>query len=409
MSEGKAYRCVISGEEFENPGSAMQYGRRAYGDDWKEYDGVLTDIGPVSGLCVPVYQKALDELVFDPMVGNLRKAVAKRVRDVAFVERTLFEVARDDVFGILDSADPANFHLAVRQLKSIFLKRIDLHKVDVNRCFGKGLSLNKALACMNESTRTMAFINAVLAAVSELDESYPYGYEVVDAGCGPIPLFGLVAALKSEKAIVTCLEYNPESVEVARRIVKNMGLSDRVKIVDVDAVEYRHEKPIDLLVSETMYSGLLNGEEMVQILDNLTSQTSDGAKVIPGLITVNAGISNPSIGGERISIDRDMVVPFERKYEYGPGKRKGAPVRFEIPLDGLETGRDYQLALSSDVFVDDKNILSGHDSSIVSPIRVAGTRFFIDGDPVKKVLRVLYMPGSDDNYVMSNVVEKDNS
>ena len=65
---------------------------------------------------------------------------------------------------------------------------------------------------------------ALLMAIWWITESVPLAVTAL-IPVALFPLFGIMAALKSDKAMVTCLEFNPDSVEVARKVLKRFNKS----------------------------------------------------------------------------------------------------------------------------------------------------------------------------------------
>ncbi|MCB0319083.1 MAG: hypothetical protein KDD56_10025, partial [Bdellovibrionales bacterium] len=103
-----------------------------------------------------------------------------------------------------------------------FLSGIDLKKL-VATFFSKnnysdthkGISISlepfSAIDCIKDWVRTKKFVCAVLYATQDLLKEKEPGkaLQVIDAGCGPIPLLGLTAALVSPRVNVTLIESNP--------------------------------------------------------------------------------------------------------------------------------------------------------------------------------------------------------
>jgi hypothetical protein len=99
---------------------------------------------------------------------------------------------------------------------------------------------------------------------------------------------------------------------MAHEILRNFGLSDRVAVVYEDATKYRHPKPIDLLISETMMSALFS-EPLVQIMNNLGPQTSAEKRIVPAKIILRARLDD----GEAITFDYKPGIDFIEEINIG--------------------------------------------------------------------------------------------
>lgn len=397
----KPYECVISGQSFHTPGSIRDCTigalDRASG---RRIEGVITNVGPVASTHLPVYEAAVNDFSFGgERLGNIKTHVRTRLADSEFVSGVLMERSREAVFSILDSIDSVyGAHREIREFRDYLMRGIRTKSYISGKYDGKGLGLLPAWGCMNDDVRTAKFLKAEMGALERLE--YKDSLEVVDAGAGPLPIFGIIAALKSDKANVTCIEVNPESAAMAKRVVSNLGLEGRIKIVCEDATTYVHEKEIDLLISETMYSGLLNGEEMIDILGNLSAQTSHGGEIIPRVVTVNAGVVSVSRSGAEVN-----AMPLRRVYEYSSGESVKDEIRFAIDLTDLEPG-NCRVTLSSDVVLDDDSILEEHDSHITRPVSIPIAIDFAE-DRGGDVLVVSYLPGQKDEDVKMEYLPKD--
>ncbi|MBI2634297.1 class I SAM-dependent methyltransferase, partial [Candidatus Peregrinibacteria bacterium] len=346
MSKPKI-ECVVGGEAIVEPLGGRQ-----------------TNVGTVCDHCFPVYERAVDDFHAGGAVGSVKSFVRGKIADEVFVLGVLEEVAEcekklkdaqkdaekeptpEEIHGMIMAVvekalrDGVYYKCNVRELKKILmcgLKPDDF--VSPEGRTGKGLDMKSALACMNEEERTFGFAKALFADIESLEKK-KNEFEIVDAGCGPVPVFGILAALKSKKAKITCLEVDPASCKMAKAVVKKLGLHDRIEVKNADAEQYNHGKPIDLVVSETMYSGLTK-EPLVQILDNLSGQVADGGAIIPRYVDVFACVTSGDY-----CWDNNIAVPFVWVVGYVPGNGKLPKIDVKIPLGNLMPG-DYRIALKS--------------------------------------------------------------
>lgn len=254
------------------------------------------------------------------------------------------------------------------------LDRVDLIK-DIKTKDGC-LSIKDALCALEDEVRTKKFLQAVASAVKELEKRKPEGdIYVLDAGCGPFAVLGLYAALCSSRVRVTGLEINPNSVSLAKEVIGKLNLSDRVNIIEADATKYKVSEKPDLLISETMHSGL-STEPLVQIMKNLVPQLNTGGIVIPQKVDIYSGIIPASEFGasSRKFVLFDIIpVPLvERRlklvktYVAGDNLER---VKFGLSTKDLPESKDgkYVALVSSEVQCFDGIVLPQNCSHITAP------------------------------------------
>jgi predicted RNA methylase len=89
------------------------------------------------------------------------------------------------------------------------------------------------------------------------------GATVVELG-GGTGVLSFFAAQKARK--VYCVEYNPELVNEARRILANNKNGDRVELVHSDACLFTPPEPVHVVICEMLHVGLLR-EKQLQVID----------------------------------------------------------------------------------------------------------------------------------------------
>jgi len=264
-----------------------------------------------------------------------------------------------------------------------------------------GFDAAHSITCIRDEVRTRKFLQGIGEAVVQLDSSETDIIEVCEAGCGALPILSIYAALSSDKVRVTALEFNPDSVRVAREVVSGLGLQDRITVVQADATSYEPQAPLDLLISETMDSGLAH-EPIVQILAHLQPHVKpdgitlpDGIQVKAALVPLTAFTNNATvlIADTRYSV----VTPDWRDVvRYQPGDDLPV-IQFALPVEkGL-----YYLAVTTEVSIGSQR-LGLFESRISSPhyLRDAQgnnlTFFFEEGNRDKSIV-VRYTPGDNLN------------
>ena len=388
-------RCVVRGEGIFRPGGIEQVRRgRYFPGTYKRADGVFTDAGPVCGVCLPAYERALDE-AHDGIStdcgspGRIRSYVRGKLADEVFVAESLRENARKRIDYILGGLGYFDFTEAeATVLRDFMIKGIDVAGESYSGDEG-GLGVYGAMACFRDETRTRKFLRALFGGLAEL-ESRSEKIEVVDAGCGPIPLFGALAALKFGKVSATCIEINESSARIAESVVYNLGLSDRVKVVVGDAMKYTHNKPIDLLVSETMNSGLTE-EPLLQIMQNLSPQVAQDGVVIPEWVSVDAGLVDlrGSDAYSNIFPDSAYIAPPVEVVRIGMRGQISDVVDFLLPIPRYKMLA--HLAISSRVGLGCGGVLECRESVITNPIVVCRNLHLDSG---RKNVCVSYVAGA---------------
>ncbi len=362
--------CAVRGEPVYVTGNMNDLSKGRIVDN-RIVDGVNTMMGVVCRDCMPVLDRA-DRMTLSSFDSHSkRKEMHRLMSDPAFVSAAIQEGARNKIEDLLgDFSDEESWRGAVRDLK-LFLSQ----RLSVDSFVGDDLGLppGRALGCMMEEKRTMKFAQGLYGALASLDVRREE-IEMVDAGTGPVPIFGILAALKSPKTKVTCLEINQGSAKMAAEIIERLCLQDRVKIVCTDATQYQHDKPIDLLISETMYVGLTE-EPQAQIFNNLAPQVVPDGVVIPEEIIVKVGLAkeskiHPLILRQMLKPDRQTELML---YALGPVDVASLSrasildtIDFSLPVDSLVEGQ-YRMVFSSNVGVFGGIRVDESDSVIAAP------------------------------------------
>ena len=220
--------------------------------------------------------------------------------------------------------------------------------------------------CLRDEGRTGKFLLSIRAAVRTLADCHDT-VEVVDAGCGAIPIMGLYAALLSGKVNVTCLEMNRTSVRNARDIVSALGLQNRVWVIECDASRYEHDFPIDLLISETMHTALTD-EPIVSIMENLGRFRSAQGLTVPESVVLKAGLVPISAFRGRNHLEQICSPRVPVKWAEQQIWNSGDPlpeVHFDLPLGSLPPGK-YAAAVGCDVILPSQQI-TDYESLITAP------------------------------------------
>ena len=96
-----------------------------------------------------------------------------------------------------------------------------------------------------------------------LDAVVAPGAKVLELG-GGTGVLSWFAAAKAEK--VWCVEFNPELVAEARRLLARNENGHKVEVVHADAFEYLPPEPVDVVICEMIHVGMLR-EKQVQMIE----------------------------------------------------------------------------------------------------------------------------------------------
>lgn len=303
------------------------------------------------------------------------------------------------------------------RLKTFMLSKLERYPAINDRRRPQGsLSVAGSTTCVDDQLRTKRFLRALDMAVEGLATDSDGPIEVCDAGCGAIPILAIYAALSSERVRCTALELNPDSAAIARQMVAAFGVQDRIQVLEIDATRYRPDGPIDLLVSETMHSGL-SAEPMVDIMANLQPAVRPGGVVLPSGVDVHSRLVSAAeydqtqlhnhLASKPVKVIADG---WQTPVVYEAGDELKA-VKFDIPTVGLPAG-SYLVGVCCTVRLGESEPLQPYDSLITLPLNVStdsGQRsVLLDGTDIVRAFRVRYRTGGRLSGALSTVVEPGN-
>ncbi len=81
-------------------------------------------------------------------------------------------------------------------------------------------------------------------------------------GTGVLSWFAAQSAAK-----VYCVEFNPDMVAEARRLLAKNRYGERVEVIHADAFEYLPPEPVDVVICEMIHVGMLR-EKQVEVIEN---------------------------------------------------------------------------------------------------------------------------------------------
>jgi SAM-dependent methyltransferase len=163
---------------------------------------------------------------------------------------------------------------------------------------------------VGDDVRTGAFRDSIAATVRPGDVVLDVG-----AGSGILSLF----AAQAGAARVYGVESAPVAAALARRIVADNGLADRVLIVDGRAETALLPEPVDVIVSEWL--GVIGVDEnmLAPVLAARDRWLKPGGRLIPGPVTAwiapvlaAAGAEATAFHAPAYGLDLTALAPFER-------------------------------------------------------------------------------------------------
>lgn len=260
----------------------------------------------------------------------------------------------------------------------------------------------ESVRCLRDAIRTKKFLTGLSESLASLDSAEREKIEMCDAGTGAIPILAIYAALSSEKVRCTGLELNPNSALIARQVIEAFGLQDRIKILQQDATKFVPPQQFDLLISETIHSGL-TAEPMVQILTNLKKYVRGDGITLPSEVRVKAALvslddwTRPK-GFVKIYGNMHHVVSPEWKevVRYKPGDNL-EEITFDIPTENAEAG-SYFVLVTSEVSIGSQHIDS-YQSLITMPQFLRDQKsdpqiFDVKAGEAARAIKIHYKPGA---------------
>jgi predicted RNA methylase len=166
---------------------------------------------------------------------------------------------------------------------------------------GKAISPSGAAHCLLEMKRTAIFIRGIKRAIDS--KICNKKIRILYAGCGPYAtlITPILHYYSDDKLKVTILDINEVSLAAAEKLIKELDLVNFIgQFVLADAATYKINESYDIVISETMQSGLKN-EPQVAIMQNLIPQCNLDTLFIPEEIAIEVYLRKRGIwNGDRL-------------------------------------------------------------------------------------------------------------
>lgn len=318
----------------------------------------------------------------------------------------MIETISDDITVYIKDVSPLMPKVEPTPLELYFLSKIRIRNLPYFEDIKPegAFRVIRSVYCLRDRIRTKKFLFGIREEIQKLELAGKEEINICDAGCGAIPIMAIYAALCSKKVRCTALELNSHSAEIAKQIVEAFNLQDRIQVIQADATKFQPERKIDLLISETMNSGL-SVEPMVQIMSHLSNYVKAKGVILPSRVTVQAAL----VPFEDWFSPKGYVIIYDHPYhyvipewkhiiDYRPGDRFDE-VQFTIPIEGLSPG-SYCILITSEVDIGSQH-LQPHQSLITVPYVFRDSRdsgsnpqiFEIKGNEPYKAIHIQYRPG----------------
>lgn len=155
---------------------------------------------------------------------------------------------------------------------------------------GKAIAPAWAAMCLFDIARTRQFVLAIKAAIHDKLKEGVEPVQLLDAGCGPYALLGLLAALyfTPQQLQLTVLDIYEENINSSRTLMNALQMENYFRqITCADALQYHWplQQPPHIAVTETM-NRALSKEPQVAISLALSKMLDEKSILIPALIEV---------------------------------------------------------------------------------------------------------------------------
>ena len=275
---------------------------------------------------------------------------------------------------------------AMQEYKNLLLELSDIDLEDAanrkNLEFDNGIAigLTWAAKCLEDLMRTRKFVRGTFKAIIKLLAGKKRPVKILYAGTGPfatlmLPIF---STFKSDAVQVLLMDINERCIEGTRKIVQKLGFEDFViDYVCADATDYKVEHEFDILLTETMQSGLFN-EHQVPICFNLIPQLSEEVLLIPQKIKLDLAYLDSKILYEGMTLaDRNIwkfetILEFDQAYirsylkESGDAQPGAFLLEKTIPLPKPDTEKYSKFELMTEIQIYEDEWLHFNQSGLTT-------------------------------------------
>lgn len=251
---------------------------------------------------------------------------------------------------------------------------IDINKLgdgDIMLPSGKAISPSGAAHCLLEMKRTTVFLRGIKQAIDKKINESKQKISILYAGCGPYAtlITPLLTIYKPEQLCVTLLDINEISLNSSECLINYLGFNKYIdRFILADASVYEIEKHYDIVISETMQSGLKN-EPQVAIMQNLIPQLSNTSIFIPEEITIDVYIKKRGIWSGDIELKKaEDLKYYTNLYKVSKHYLTISEEKKIVKMPYFD-GEAYDLFLNTFIKVYDNCVLDINDCSLNMPLK----------------------------------------
>lgn len=203
---------------------------------------------------------------------------------------------------ILNTDLPGLWKEGTDELYEIFSAQTKVYAGDLTfETFAKaqdGLVVSPVMAahCLIDFVRTAHFLRGIHQAIKDqLKKNKPVN--ILYAGCGPYAtlITPLTSQFSADEVSVTMLEFDEKSLQLAKNMYEELGLTDYVKAYlhkDATDPDIEFQESFDIILSETMQTALKK-ECQVPLTRNLVRFLKPEGTFIPQNVKVEAALEHP--------------------------------------------------------------------------------------------------------------------
>jgi len=151
-----------------------------------------------------------------------------------------------------------------------------------------GMGTMDAFRCLVDSHRTRQLVHGILETAAQKKSEDQGPLIAIDAGTGTGVL--AMALIAAGCDYVYALEINPQTAAATKQVVEQLGLEDRIAVIEGDATQIQlTESQVQVIVSENLSNGLFD-EPQFDIIHHLSQYATPDATIIPVLAELQVAL-----------------------------------------------------------------------------------------------------------------------
>ena len=244
---------------------------------------------------------------------------------------------------------------------------------------GKAIGTYWAVLCIDDMIRTRSFMRGVKQALEDKLKSSDHQIHFLYAGTGPFATLVLpfMAELPADRIKWTLLEINPKSINILHRVIQALGLNEKnIDIIQADATRYQLTESVDIILTETMQTGL-RSEQHVPITLNLISQVDEECLLLPQKIELSISALQKGIPVEQLTFShfKGLGKIFELSKEESKAYLTDTPLSYSFPKNSIHINKEelvshHSLFLTTDIYVYAQEKIGLKQSGLTLPLKI---------------------------------------